>query len=114
MSLPFAVPTSTRRICPRSKSSITRRVSSLKPNARANMLPKPLGTGTNGMDSLTAAAAEALSVASPPTAIKCEKVGAQVAGSRRHHDLHRVVHGHLSAFSAALARNLLPLPAGLR
>ena len=37
-----------------------------------------------------------------------------VAGSRRHHDLHRVGHGYLSALSAALARNLLPLPAGLR
>src|SRR5690348_3533807 len=36
------------------------------------MLPKPLGTGTKGIDSLTEAPAAALSVASPPTATRCE------------------------------------------
>src|SRR5262249_5370862 len=77
-SRPFdMLPTSTRRTWPRSKSSVTLGVRLSKPKARADMLPKPLGTGTKGIESRTEAPAAALRVASPPTATRCEKSGSQ-------------------------------------
>jgi len=48
----------------------------------AKRLPKPQGTGKNGTESLTAAAADSLSVASPPIATRYEKVASHVLVQR--------------------------------